>query len=143
MTVLRSLCNAPHAQGSAKPIRIKLHCLKFILVITNFVRDLSVEIKEEKRMSEVILCISSTAQKMSFFFPNSVTNKYPGGQVLSHFQAADAVECSGGEGTMVGCNRKTHQLQGRSSKTTPRSRGRRPLLSLIFPTCESGLLFVS
>ena len=67
MTVPSSLCNASYAQGSAKPIQIKLHYLKFVLLITNFVRDLPIKIKEEKRMSEVILCVSSEAQKMSFF----------------------------------------------------------------------------
>lgn len=45
---------ASHAQGSGKPSQITLHYPKFML-ITNFVW----EIKEDKRMSEVILYVSS------------------------------------------------------------------------------------
>lgn len=46
---------ASHAQDSGKPSQITLHYPKFMLLITNFVW----EIKEDKRMSEVILYVSS------------------------------------------------------------------------------------
>lgn len=65
MTIPSSLCKASYAQGSAKLIQLKLHYLKLIFLITNFVRNLPIETEEEKRMNEVILCISSENELFS------------------------------------------------------------------------------
>lgn len=50
-----------------KPCQINLHYLKFRLLIANFVSNLTIEIKEEKRTTEVMLGISPEAENELFF----------------------------------------------------------------------------